>query len=133
MIGTFRAAAVPTGVIFALSNAAPGFAQKHGGVLKLSHFDSPASMSILEESTRAAVQPMMQVFNKRRMHQDTSRAANRVSGRTSFGRLLRPCHGGLVSLVRPWAKPGVGSGVESFPQPGAAPSPNGQAFVTGER
>jgi hypothetical protein len=29
---------------------------------------------------------------------------------------------GLVSLVRPWAKPGVGSGVESFPQPGAAPS-----------
>jgi hypothetical protein len=28
---------------------------------------------------------------------------------------------GLVSLVRPWAKPGVGSGVESFPQPGAAP------------
>jgi peptide/nickel transport system substrate-binding protein len=31
--------------------------------LRLSHFDSPASMSILEESTRAAVQPMMQVFN----------------------------------------------------------------------
>ena len=42
MIGTFRAAAVASGVIFALSNAAPGFAQKRGGVLKLSHFDSPA-------------------------------------------------------------------------------------------
>ena len=38
-------------------------AQKQGGVLKLSHFDSPASMSILEESTRAALQPMMGVFN----------------------------------------------------------------------
>src|SRR5690349_398987 len=63
MIGTFRAAAVAGGVVFAISNAAPGFAQQHGGILKLSHFDSPASMSILEESTRAAVQPMMQVFN----------------------------------------------------------------------
>lgn len=57
MIGTFRAAAVAGGVVFAISNAAPGFAQKHGGILKLSHFDSPASMSILEESTRATVQP----------------------------------------------------------------------------
>jgi peptide/nickel transport system substrate-binding protein len=43
--------------------AAPAFAQKPGGVLRLSHFDSPASMSILEESTRATVQPMMGVFN----------------------------------------------------------------------
>src|SRR5215471_6671542 len=63
MIGTFRAAALAGGVIFTLSNAAPVFAQKQGGILRLSHFDSPASMSILEESTRAAVQPMMQVFN----------------------------------------------------------------------
>ena len=38
-------------------------AQKSGGVLRLSHFDSPASMSILEESTRATEQPMMGVFN----------------------------------------------------------------------
>src|ERR1700751_5683441 len=38
-------------------------AQKPGGVLRLAHFDSPASMSILEESTRAALQPMMGVFN----------------------------------------------------------------------
>ena len=34
-----------------------------GGILRLHHFDSPASMSILEESTRAAEQPMMAVFN----------------------------------------------------------------------
>jgi hypothetical protein len=38
-------------------------AQKSGGVLIMSHFDSPASMSILKESTRAALQPMMGVFN----------------------------------------------------------------------
>ena len=48
-----------------LATAAGGTAsaQKQGGVLKLSHFDSPASMSILEEATRATVQPMMGVFN----------------------------------------------------------------------
>src|SRR5881227_1222434 len=43
--------------------AAPASAQKAGGVLKIQHFDSPASMSIHEESTRAALQPMMAVFN----------------------------------------------------------------------
>ena len=41
----------------------PALAQKAGGILKLSHRDSPASMSILEESTGAALQPMMGVFN----------------------------------------------------------------------
>src|SRR5579863_7333554 len=41
----------------------PALAQKPGGILKIQHFDSPASMSILEESTRAAEQPMMAVFN----------------------------------------------------------------------
>src|SRR5271155_5806012 len=38
-------------------------AQKPGGILRIQHFDSPASMSILEESTRASEQPMMAVFN----------------------------------------------------------------------
>ncbi len=38
-------------------------AQKAGGILRIQHFDSPASMSILEESTRAAEEPMMGVFN----------------------------------------------------------------------
>src|SRR5437588_5615702 len=38
-------------------------AQKAGGILKTSHFDSPASMSLLEESTTAAIRPMMGVFN----------------------------------------------------------------------
>ena len=43
--------------------ALPAMAQKPGGVLRIQHFDSPASMSILEESTRAAEQPAMAVFN----------------------------------------------------------------------
>src|ERR1700741_2310126 len=39
------------------------FAQKAGGILKTSHFDSPASMSLLEESTAAALRPVMGIFN----------------------------------------------------------------------
>src|SRR5215469_9019138 len=50
-------------LLLAMAGGGTASAQKPGGVLKLSHFDSPASMSILEEATRAAVQPMMGVFN----------------------------------------------------------------------
>jgi peptide/nickel transport system substrate-binding protein len=53
----------PTALAIVALAAAPAMAQKSGGILKLSHFDSPASMSILEEATRATVQPMMGVFN----------------------------------------------------------------------
>src|SRR5512146_3188328 len=49
--------------LLALTAAGPASAQKSGGVLKVQHFDSPASMSIHEESTRATLQPMMAVFN----------------------------------------------------------------------
>jgi len=38
-------------------------AQKSGGILKVYHRDSPASMSILEEATISTVLPMMGVFN----------------------------------------------------------------------
>jgi peptide/nickel transport system substrate-binding protein len=38
-------------------------AQKSGGILKMPHGDSPASMSIHEESTIASEGPMMAVFN----------------------------------------------------------------------
>src|SRR5215469_161083 len=37
--------------------------QKPGGVLIMSHFDSPASMSMHEEATGAVNRPMMGVFN----------------------------------------------------------------------
>ena len=47
-----------------LTLAAPAAeAQKSGGVLIMSHFDSPASMSMHEEATGAVNRPMMGVFN----------------------------------------------------------------------
>src|SRR5712664_2674306 len=50
-------------LLLALSAADAAFAQKQGGVLKMPFFDSPASMSLHEESTFAALRPMMGVFN----------------------------------------------------------------------
>src|ERR1700704_6713830 len=47
----------------ALSAWTTASAQKPGGTLNISHFDSPASMSLHEEATAAAVRPMMGVFN----------------------------------------------------------------------
>src|SRR5437588_5067545 len=41
----------------------PALAQQPGGILRMSHFDSPASMSLHEEATAAANRPMMGVFN----------------------------------------------------------------------
>ncbi|HTQ34107.1 MAG TPA: ABC transporter substrate-binding protein [Stellaceae bacterium] len=43
--------------------AAPAVAQKSGGVLKVQHWDSPASMSIHEEATYSVVVPMMGVMS----------------------------------------------------------------------
>src|ERR1700736_4196785 len=50
-------------LLVAISGAAPVLAQKSGGVLKIYHRDSPASMSILEEATNSTEIPMMGVFN----------------------------------------------------------------------
>ena len=51
------------GALLVLFAADGALAQRQGGILKISHFDSPASMSPLEESTAAAVRPTMGVFN----------------------------------------------------------------------
>src|SRR2546429_7548565 len=76
MAGTVRSVIVVGGLLMALAAAPPADAQKSGGILRLSHFDSPASMSILEESTRAAEQPMMHVFNNLVMYkQDVAQAS----------------------------------------------------------
>jgi peptide/nickel transport system substrate-binding protein len=53
-IMTFLAVASPLG---------PAWAQKSGGVLRITHRDSPISMSIHEEGTISVVLPMMGVFN----------------------------------------------------------------------
>jgi len=49
--------------LIAMSASEAAFAEKQGGVLRMSHFDSPASMSLHEEATAAANRPMMGVFN----------------------------------------------------------------------
>jgi peptide/nickel transport system substrate-binding protein len=46
-----------------LSAGGTALAQKQGGVLKIGQFDSPASMSIHEESSNTAEGPMMGAFN----------------------------------------------------------------------
>src|SRR5216683_2451878 len=63
MMINIRMFAAAGGLLIAMSAAEPALAQKPGGILRMSHFDSPASMSILEEATRATLQPMMHVFN----------------------------------------------------------------------
>ena len=50
-------------LLLASSSANVAAAQRHGGILKMGHFDSPASMSMLEESTQAVNRPMSGVFN----------------------------------------------------------------------
>ena len=59
-LGNLTAAAALAVVMIATGPAA---AQKQGGILHAGHFDSPASMSMLEESTLAVNRPMMGVFN----------------------------------------------------------------------
>jgi peptide/nickel transport system substrate-binding protein len=49
--------------LLALAASPSAFAQKQGGTLTTGHFDSPASVSLLEESTNAVNRPMMAVFN----------------------------------------------------------------------
>ncbi len=50
-------------LLFGLLAAHMAVAQKSGGILKIYHRDSPASMSILEEGTNSTEIPMMGVFN----------------------------------------------------------------------
>jgi len=58
-----RNAFIAAGLLIALAGAGPALAQKSGGVMKIQHWDSPASMSILEEATYSTVVPIMGVYN----------------------------------------------------------------------
>jgi peptide/nickel transport system substrate-binding protein len=58
-----RIGAWGAGLLLALAAATPAAAQKSGGILKIYHRDSPASMSIHEEGTIGVILPMMGVFN----------------------------------------------------------------------
>src|SRR5690348_12126948 len=60
---TARLSAAIGGVLLGMALADPAIAQKQGGILRVFHRDSPASMSILEEGSISAIMPMMGVFN----------------------------------------------------------------------
>jgi len=59
-LGKLATAAV---LLATMTAAGPAVSQKQGGILRAGHFDSPASVSMLEESTLAVNRPMMGVFN----------------------------------------------------------------------
>ena len=63
MTGDLRALATAAALFITVSVAETASAQKSGGILKIYHRDSPASMSILEEATNSTEIPMMGVFN----------------------------------------------------------------------
>src|SRR4029077_7818769 len=48
--------------------ASDAWAQKSGGILRITHRDSPASMSIHEEGTVSVIMPMMGGFNNLVLH-----------------------------------------------------------------
>src|SRR5580704_9271208 len=58
-----RGVATAAALLLGLGAGNAALAEKAGGTLKVSHFDSPASMSIHEEATVAALRPAMAVFN----------------------------------------------------------------------
>jgi len=53
-----RWVAVAVPVLLALCVGPSASAQKSGGILKISFFDSPASMSLHEEATGSALRPI---------------------------------------------------------------------------
>ena len=63
MIGRRKLGLITAIAAAAAVAAAPASAQKSGGTLRVQHWDTPASMSILEEATYSVVVPMMGVMN----------------------------------------------------------------------
>src|SRR5713226_5756284 len=58
-----RGLAIAGALLLPLCSGGPALAQKSGGILKISFFDNPASMSLHEEATGAALRPAMGIFN----------------------------------------------------------------------
>ena len=58
-----RALTVAIALLAVATTSQGALGQKRGGILRLYHFDSPASMSILEEAGAVTVIPMIAVFN----------------------------------------------------------------------
>src|ERR1700731_3588306 len=63
MMRMFRTFALPVALLLAFLIPLSALAQKSGGILRMYHFDSPASLSLHEEATYAALGPAMGLFN----------------------------------------------------------------------
>src|SRR6266404_4139820 len=63
MMRGLRKLAIAGGLLVAILVADTALAQRPGGVLRMYHFDSPASLSLHEEVTFAALGPAMGLFN----------------------------------------------------------------------
>ena len=63
MMRKLRAVAAAGVLLISMSGGGTASAQKRGGILRMYSIDSPASMSILEESTVFAEGPMTGLFN----------------------------------------------------------------------
>ena len=63
MARNLPAVALTAALLSLISGGTAALAQKPGGVLKMYHFDSPASLSLHEEVTFAALGPAMGLFN----------------------------------------------------------------------
>jgi peptide/nickel transport system substrate-binding protein len=63
MIGQYLKRVAAAGLLLLVTSGGGAQAQKSGGVLRIYHRDSPASMSIHEEGTNSVSIPMMAVFN----------------------------------------------------------------------
>ncbi|HEX3864865.1 MAG TPA: ABC transporter substrate-binding protein [Stellaceae bacterium] len=59
----FQAARMAAAAASLAISTSPSLAQQSGGILRVYHRDSPASMSVLEEATLSTEMPMMPVFN----------------------------------------------------------------------
>jgi hypothetical protein len=104
---------VASSLALALIAAGAASAQKSGGILKVSHFDSPASMSPLEEATIAALRPTMGVFNNRDKRQCRGIAGSVWDHRLESGMTGRP------RQQQPTAPQGVESVIQSYAAPTA--------------
>ena len=58
-----HAAGIAAAMALAAAGASSAWAPKSGGLLKIYHRDSPASMSIHEEATWSTIMPVGAVFN----------------------------------------------------------------------
>jgi peptide/nickel transport system substrate-binding protein len=63
MRGKYLRRVAVAGLLLAAMLCGGAHAQKPGGVLRIYHRDTPASMSIHEEATNSVSIPMMAVFN----------------------------------------------------------------------